>query len=551
MDFFVASAYFNIFTCSSVGGKAHGLTLASGGEPLEDDQDMMEKRTPRAVSLKAHMEAVDEFTSDGAAKKEAKGSDTNVASMYQGQEKLDKECTRAPPRQHEQIHPGAFAVPGSDAADTITQQSSHFQVDDPVTAELVDTDVEKQIVREQVQMSLQKERAKAPVAEVVEERFCDRRMIGMAVLAILVILGIVLGVTLTRDKGPPPAPVPSEGDIIEVLSVASFDGGEALQTPGSPQNEALYWLANDTFQGYYTEDKLIQRYALATIFYSTNGNSWMNSSMWLDDGDECDRWWQSIGGISCDSTTGGITSLGLGSNNLKGTIPPETGLLTSLLELDLSENDLKGTIPTQVGKLASLEGLNLKKSKLTGSIPEVLANITTLKMLSLAENELTGSFVASIGKLSRMEDLMLFDNKLTGKLPDTISKLQNMKSLNVRENQLSGSIPTGIGKLALVTELSLYSNRFSGTIPAEVGLLTRLATLNLRSNNFTGPVPSTIVNMTLLTSLNLRENDFTGTIPQLITELTNLGEYTQTTDLQCCYKFHLYCVSQHTLSAQN
>jgi len=451
-------------------------------------------------------------------------------------------------RQPEQVQIGAFAVPGPEYEDALTQDSLAdpqdddpivqdddpiVQDDDPIAAELIDADKERQLIQEQVQKSLQRERSKAPVAHVVEERFCHRRrtMIVMLVLALLAILGIVLGVTLSEAKGPPPAPVPPKEEIIEKLSFVSFDGGEAMQAPESPQNRALNWLANDTFQGYHTEDKLIQRYALATVFYSTDGNNWKNNSLWLDNGDECGRWWQFIGGgITCNSTTGGITNLGIGKNNLKGTIPPEIGLLPSLVELDLSENDLRGTMPSQIGELTSLESLVLKKSKLFGSILENIADLTMLKHLNLAENELTGTFVAAdIGKLTRLEEVFLEDNRLTGTLSDDISKLTKLRYLNLRGNLLSGPIPSSIGRLTLLTEVQFYENMFSGTIPSQIGLLSALIELNLRNNNLTGTLPSDIVNMSLLKSINLRENQLTGTIPSLITELTNLGKKIDTT----------------------
>jgi len=497
------------------------------------------KGTLEAAPLKSDVKeggVMEDFLTNEAAK--WKNCETAAASMYQDQENYEKgyfPSHQGMVHVHFQ-HPGAIAVPGR--GEEVSTLDTDSRTDhDPIAAEVVDTDVEKQLVREQVELGIQKERSKAPVAQVVEERFCDRRMIVMLALALLAILGVVLGVTLSREKGPPPAPVPSEEEIIDVLSVASFDGGEALQTPDSPQNRALAWLVNDTFQGYYTEDKLIQRYALATLFYSTNGDSWTSNSLWLDDGDECDRWWQFVGVVSCDSTTGGIMALGLGNNNLKGTIPPEIGLLTSLLELGLTENDLRGTFPTQIGELTSLEGLNLQKTKLSGSIPQQLANMTTLKSLSLAENELTGAFVqANIGKLTKLEDLMLYHNKLTGNLPGDISKLKNMKSLSLRENKLSGPIPSSIGRLTLMTEVQLYDNLLSGSIPSQIGLLTALTGLNLRSNNITGPLPSGIVKLTLLKTLGLRENLITGTIPSLITELTNLGEYTHTVS-QCSHKY--------------
>jgi hypothetical protein len=225
---------------------------------------------------------------------------------------------------------------------------------DPIAAELVDLDVERQVVERQVRMSIAKERESVPVAEVVHERFCCQRrtMIALLVLALLAILGILLGVFITPDE--PPHPVPGEQEIVKILSAVSSDNGTAFQTPGSAQNRAFQWLANDTFTGYHSDEKLIQRYALATIYYATNGGAWLNNSLWLDNGDECGRWGQVLGGLSCDSPTGGITSLGLSKNNLNGTLPPELGLLSSLGSLALSQNYLKSTVPTEIGQLVSL-----------------------------------------------------------------------------------------------------------------------------------------------------------------------------------------------------
>lgn len=170
---------------------------------------------------------------------------------------------------HDDRRPGAFPVGMSDEDDEAMSDASALDGDDedPITAELVDVNAEEQIIREKVGITLRKERAKAPVAQVVPKRCCDyrRTVIAVIVLALVIILGIVLGLTLPKDDGRPPAPIPSKEAIIATISAVSSDGGEALQTNGSAQHDALEWLANDTFQGYHTDEKLIQRYTLATL----------------------------------------------------------------------------------------------------------------------------------------------------------------------------------------------------------------------------------------------------------------------------------------------
>ena len=57
------------------------------------------------------------------------------------------------------------------------------------------------------------------------------------------------------------------------------------------------------------------------------------------------------------------SSLQLGYNRLRGTIPTEIGRLTRLSELTLSNNDLGGTLPKELGMLPNLQSLNLTANK--------------------------------------------------------------------------------------------------------------------------------------------------------------------------------------------
>jgi hypothetical protein len=147
---------------------------------------------------------------------------------------------------------------------------------------------------------------------------------------ILILILIVVGVVLAATLRPEPNPALSLSDL---LSSVSSDKGEALSTNSTPQSKAFNWLvANNTTLGTFSEEIIIQRYALATLFYSTNGDSWSNNTLWLDSGEECNGW-----GVSC-TNTGAVSQLALYSNNLEGTVPPEIGLLTSLGECVLWKN---------------------------------------------------------------------------------------------------------------------------------------------------------------------------------------------------------------------
>jgi hypothetical protein len=113
-----------------------------------------------------------------------------------------------------------------------------------------------------------------------------------------------------------------------LISEKSFDGGAAANNTSTPQNKALNWLAGNTNLNTYSNETKIQRYALATLYYSTGGGeTWGQTSSWLTNEDECGSWdrlW-----TVCSNKV--VTELAL-PDGLKGTIPDEIALLSDLGE---------------------------------------------------------------------------------------------------------------------------------------------------------------------------------------------------------------------------
>jgi hypothetical protein len=134
----------------------------------------------------------------------------------------------------------------------------------------------------------------------------------------------------SNETTDPPTPSPQEviQELERLLIPVTVDNGTALRNASSPQNNALNWLANNTNMDTYSDAKKIQRYALATLFFSTNGASWNDNSTWMSDEDECG--WYNNGASLC--TRGSVEALSLPDNNLVGTIPDELALLTNMSE---------------------------------------------------------------------------------------------------------------------------------------------------------------------------------------------------------------------------
>jgi TolA-binding protein len=254
--------------------------------------------------------------------------------------------------------------------------------------------------------------------EFRRQRLCAFGFIFLALAA------SVLGVVLTKNNGTPanpptdapteaptmaPTPEPTSeglGNLTLFLSsFASFDGGASLINQSTPQYKAAKWLANNnTRLVEYSKKQTIQRYVLATLYFSTDGDNWMKNTNWLDDGDECRRWFQSVGyDITCTAQNDTRRIL-LKANGLKGPIPPELAFLSD-----------------------SLERIELPQNALTGTVPTELALLTVLKSLNVDDNILSGMLMTELGLLTKLYYLGMASNKFAGAIPDELYLLTNLR----------------------------------------------------------------------------------------------------------------------------
>jgi len=228
---------------------------------------------------------------------------------------------------------------------------------------------------------------------------------------------------------------------------------------------------------------ITEREALFALYNSTDGPNWIDNTGWLGDpGTEC-TWY----GITCQDST--VTNIDLEENNLVGTIPPEIGCMSDLLDLRLHRNGLTGSLPAAIENLTNLEYLNLAANGFTDSIPSQLRNLTNLEYLYLYQNSFIGNIPPGIGDLTQLRVLLL------------------------GANQLAGSIPVQLGNLVNLENLNLHGNQLTGCIPEELGGLSKLDTLNIRDNQLTCDIPATFSNLLLLETFNVTGNCITDFEP--------------------------------------
>ncbi|XP_054778387.1 probable LRR receptor-like serine/threonine-protein kinase At3g47570 [Prosopis cineraria] len=167
-------------------------------------------------------------------------------------------------------------------------------------------------------------------------------------------------------------------------------------------------------------------------------------------------------GVTCNTRHGRVHSLNLGGMDLKGTISPQVGNLSFLVELDLSSNNFYGQIPRELVQLHRLKLLNLSYNGFHGEVPAWIGDLSTLEYLNLRNNSFDGFIPLSLFNLSRLETLDWNSNLIEGSIPVEVGRLERLKILRLSRNKLSGIIPRTISNLSSLEILHFSYNTFSG-----------------------------------------------------------------------------------------
>ena len=281
--------------------------------------------------------------------------------------------------------------------------------------------------------------------------------------------------------------------VLRLLGELSLDGGFQLRSPDTPQHQAFQWLVhNFTLLESYNQTTIVQRYVLATLYYSTRGSEWTDNDGWLTAQNECDWYFRrNVFSIPICDDLGRLQKLELnGGNGLVGTLPPELALLSNSLRfLDLSSNQLKGTLPPGVGRLTRLERLDAASNQLSGTIPSELGRLTLMTWFNVANNPtVSGTIPTELFAMSSCTHMGLTLLNVTGPLPSEIGRMTALTRFMMRGGHLS-ALPTELGRLTQMTQLLLSDNAIQTTVPSQLGQLTNLLELDLSNNDATGTLP--------------------------------------------------------------
>lgn len=417
------------------------------------------------------------------------------------------------------------------------------------------------------------EMEKHQVLGVPVTRRMSRTMVGCCCLATIAI-AVILGLTFSGDSDssqqesstPPPLAQLSYEDgekrYEAFLGILEPLVGSYATLGGTPEADAIMWLTYDDparIDPHSKLDKVVQRFVLASFYFSTIGDGWTSNYNFMSYKDECD--WNAgtsssstMAGAYCKGDQRSVDTLILPQNNLAGSITRDIGLLTHLSHIDVSGNEIRGLLPSTISLLSKLSHLDVATNHLEEQLPSSIQKLTNLYTLKLNNNTFEGVvptayFVGlpsikeidmsgnglsgfdqdtldEVGDMPKLELLNLAYNDFGGSIPSVFNRFNSLKTLDLSNNHFTGSLPAVYGQMTSLLRLDVSYNQLSGKIPfdffgdsTEGGSMT---VFRATSNNFVGQLPTQLGMMQKLNILALDDNGLDGTIPSEIGSLSRL-----------------------------
>mmetsp|Transcript_19634 Transcript_19634/g.39038 ORF Transcript_19634/g.39038 Transcript_19634/m.39038 type:complete len:347 (+) Transcript_19634:27-1067(+) len=216
----------------------------------------------------------------------------------------------------------------------------------------------------------------------------------------------------------------------------------------SPQEEALDWIISEDIRFLCPNDpSIVQRYAVATFYFSTDGRNWKDQGTALSSESEC-SWkgalddnekpsWSFI----CENNYT-FSVLSIDSNNLRGTLPKELGLFSGLEQINIDDNIIGGPLPVEIGQLKRLKRIDVDNNSFTGTLPIEIFTLPEIIVLDMNSNNFSGTISGDIKNLGNLEFMDISDNSFDGSLPEEFGFLSNLGVFLSHDNQLTGTMPT-------------------------------------------------------------------------------------------------------------
>ncbi|KAI9195651.1 hypothetical protein LWI28_016943 [Acer negundo] len=233
-----------------------------------------------------------------------------------------------------------------------------------------------------------------------------------------------------------------------------------------------------------------------------------------------------------------VTDIQIGSQNPKGTLPPDLNNLTFLKKLEVMQNQLSGSLPI-LSRLNALQQFLVNENNFSfisldffiGSIPD-LSRLSNLNYSSLRGNWLSGIVPSSMVNHPKLAIVNLTGNYLQGPTPkfDTTRVEMDMKAGSNSfcldepgvacdprvDLLLSIQEPLAVGYPTILQsagqEMIRVFRRGPGTISPNFAKFPSSERLLLRNNSLTGTIPNELTTLSNLMWLDVANNSLSGKV---------------------------------------
>ncbi|CAB9499041.1 Leucine Rich Repeat [Seminavis robusta] len=378
---------------------------------------------------------------------------------------------------------------------------------------------------------------------------------AIALVAVMIVIVYILVHGKKDDSVAPMTAVPTgtpsaapslslEGTIKALLELETPSALEDLE---SPQFRAFEWLLEDPNLPFYSDARARQKFALASLYYATGGETWLDNTSWLNHSiHECE--WYNAPNFALKDTmeliypgymsgffppseppparcneAGMYQNLWLDRNYLVGYLPEALYMLTTLETMSLGWNQLDGVLSGRLGQLTDLAGLVIYDQPTDGNIPSEIGLLTTLRGLVFTNSNHQGLLPSELWQLTNLEQLILMDHMhMQGTISTEVGMLSKLKWFVLDNNDISGTIPTELGQIEPLEWILLGRTRISGSIPSELGFYPNKHNLHLLGNDLVGTIPSELGLLSSHIRISFWNNHITGTVPSELGLLKNL-----------------------------
>ncbi|KAL2519905.1 putative LRR receptor-like serine/threonine-protein kinase [Forsythia ovata] len=190
-----------------------------------------------------------------------------------------------------------------------------------------------------------------------------------------------------------------------------------------------------------------------------------------------------------------LKKIRIGRNSFDGMLLRALGNLSASIEVFTADFcGFKGIVPNEIGNMSNLIELGIGGNELTGTIPNTLGQLTKtnkdIQIIDPSYNFLNGSLALEIGSVKGLRELYLSRNQFSGEIPSIIGQLQNLVNLILSSNLLHSPIPELLGNMIALQYLDLSKNNLSGEIPRSLEKLKDLMYFNFSFNELSGEIPN-------------------------------------------------------------